>query len=271
MHGIDCTIFEAGKDRSSDQGGSLDLHEDAGILVLKAAKLHDKFLEHARPEGEAMRILTEAGEVLMDEEDEITPEMQGRPEIDRALLLALLEDSLEPDTIRWDHRLESVRGGPETPFTLTFRNGHSEEFDLLIGADGVWSTVRPLVTDQKPSYAGISGIDVGIANATERFPHLAARCGKGLCFTVGRNKAIICQKLGDGSTRTYGFVRLPESWGEEFDFSDPKSAIPAFVEEHYGDWESDAKDSLLQADLESAVKRPIWGMPVGVSWKSQPR
>src|ERR1700753_4108868 len=69
----------------------------------------------------------------------------GRPEIDRYQLRQILLNSLQPGTVKWKCRLRKVdeeRG----MINLHFDHGIETGFDLVVGADGAWSKVRPLVS-----------------------------------------------------------------------------------------------------------------------------
>lgn len=147
---MDVTIFES--EPSADfrsQGGTFDLHVRTGQLALKAAGLYDEFLKYARFDSEAMsladkkllRYVTFAGNV----EGYTT----GRPEIDRAQLRQLLHDSLTGSIIRWHHKL--LRVGRDLTFNFKGQPTQSG-FDLVVGADGAWSKVRPLLTETRPHY-----------------------------------------------------------------------------------------------------------------------
>ena len=54
----------------------------------------------------------------------------------RKALRDILLDSLEPNTIKWGHTLDTVTASPTGGYTLTFRNGRTSTTDLVIGADG---------------------------------------------------------------------------------------------------------------------------------------
>ncbi|KAI4860021.1 monooxygenase [Hypoxylon rubiginosum] len=284
-NGVRCKVFEGEKDRHTrEQGGSLDMHPDKGLLVIKEAGLYDKFLEHARPEGDVMRILRSDGKVLLDEgedqggkvEDTKSQdgEVNGRPEIDRTKLRDILFESLEPDTIQWGHRLARVQPSSDqtnTAFTLEFASGSpSGAFDLVVGADGAWSRVRHLLTDAQPVYSGIGGIEVRITDIDARAPDLARRVGNGTCSSYGDNRAVMSQRNGDGSVRTYAFVRMDAGWLEQssIDFKgDTREALRRFVEMYFGSWEDEgAKAMVLRADLDAVVVRNIWMLPVGTRW-----
>ncbi|XXH01431.1 hypothetical protein Hte_007791 [Hypoxylon texense] len=284
-NGVRCKVFEGENDRHTrEQGGSLDMHPDKGLLVIKEAGLYERFLEHARPEGDVLRILRSDGKVLLDEGEgrggEVEEikfkdgEIEGRPEIDRTKLRDILLESLEPDTIQWGHRLarvQSLSDQPSAPYTLEFASGgSSNSFDIVVGADGAWSRVRPLLTSAQPVYSGIGGIEVRITDIDARAPDLARRVGNGTCSSYGDNRALMSQRNGDGSVRTYAFVRTDAGWLEQsgIDFKgDARDALRRFVEVYFGDWEDEAaKAMVLKADLDAVVVRNIWMLPVGTRW-----
>ncbi|GMA60460.1 hypothetical protein GCM10025859_09000 [Alicyclobacillus fastidiosus] len=89
-HGIQPVVYEREPhDKSSERGGSLDIHEESGQRAIKEAGLYDKFQELVRYEGEDFRILDKTGKIYIDEVTE--PVEKGeRPEIDRGTLCDLL-------------------------------------------------------------------------------------------------------------------------------------------------------------------------------------
>ena len=69
----------------------------------------------------------------------------------RPQLVRLLHSALEGTELRFDTSLESLdqnRGD----VTVTFNNGVSEDFDLVVGADGLHSKVRRLVFGEQPCF-----------------------------------------------------------------------------------------------------------------------
>lgn len=198
---------------------------------------------------------------------------KNRPEIDRVLLRAMLLDSLEEGSVRWGRKLLRVdaKEDDET-YDLHFADGQVEEgFDIVVGADGAWSKVRPLVSDAVPFYSGISGLDVKISNANERHPELGQRVGGGMCLTLGSNKGILAQRNGDGAIRVYAFMRAAETWDKEsgVDFAQIDSAKRQVVDMHFGDWDQGAKDMVLKSDPELVV-RHMYMLPIGLRWKARP-
>src|SRR3954471_7459515 len=105
-HGLDATVYDGEPvPHARDQGGTLDLHADNGQIALREAGLLEEFFALARPEGQEMRQLNPAGDVLFQhvpEDGELF-----KPEIDRGHLRDLLLGSLKPGTVRWGHALEA--------------------------------------------------------------------------------------------------------------------------------------------------------------------
>lgn len=144
MHQIDYAIFE--RNDSPDavgQGGSLDIHKNSGQLALKEAGLMEVFNQHARYDGQRAEMVDKNGNLVWLREDE---GQDDKPEIERKDLRALLLDSIPAEKIRWDHRVESVERAEDGLLSVKFTNGKVESgFKLVVGADGAWSKVRPLV------------------------------------------------------------------------------------------------------------------------------
>jgi 2-polyprenyl-6-methoxyphenol hydroxylase-like FAD-dependent oxidoreductase len=190
VRGIGAVVFEA--EPSPDartQGGTLDIHPESGQLALHEAGLDTEFHALVHPEGEDLRIVDRTGRVLVDK---ITPDdaPRQRPEIDRAALRRILLDSLPERAVRWGRRL--LRGVPlaEGRHRLDFEDGSREVSDLLIGADGAYSRVRPLVTDVAPEYTGVTMIELGIPDVDRTHPKIARMIGRGsfwaLCLATPR-------------------------------------------------------------------------------------
>jgi hypothetical protein len=81
---IPCKIYERETSRHHrTQGGSLDLHEESGLLAMKEAGLMEEFTKFARTEGEQMKIFDRTGKLWFDDEENEEGAGHGRPEIDR--------------------------------------------------------------------------------------------------------------------------------------------------------------------------------------------
>jgi 2-polyprenyl-6-methoxyphenol hydroxylase-like FAD-dependent oxidoreductase len=131
-------------------------------------------------------------------------------------LRTILLDSITKDTIQWGRTVKSVALSNNQQHTLTFNDDSKETYDLVVGADGAWSVVRPLLTPNKPVYTGLCFIDATISDIDNRFPSLSAAVGPGSVISLAHNKAIIAQRQSHGYLRIYAALRVPESWPVSF-------------------------------------------------------
>ncbi|KIR65826.1 FAD-dependent oxidoreductase [Micromonospora haikouensis] len=199
-HGIDAVVYERDASRSArPQGGSLDLHPESGQRALAEAGLAGGFRSAARPEGEEHRILDPAGRTLVHHRPS-PGSFSGRPEIDRSVLRDLLLDSLPGGTVAWQRQLVAATPRSVGGFELTFADGHRAGCDVLVGADGARSVVRPLLTDARLSHVA-TVVELGISDAERRHPDIAELVGPGNFWCIGVNRVLSAQRLGDGSIR----------------------------------------------------------------------
>lgn len=282
VNGIDATVYEAEASAGARrQGGSLDIHEDSGQLALHAAGLHEEFRKHLHPQGQHVRVLDSTATVHLDAPGTENPPTEpapgtenppatepapgaetaaGRPEIDRAVLRRILIDSLDPGRIRWGSKVTSVDGG-----RLTLVDGTVVTADLLVGADGTWSRVRPLLSAAVPTYCGITHVELHL-EAPE--PRLAATVGTGMIFALDGGRGF----LGHGGSRIElgASFRVPQEWLATcgVDWSDPAAARAALLEEFAG-WAPELTDLIRHSD-DDFTARQIFALPVGHRWARVP-
>ena len=267
VHGVAATVFELDVSaHARHQGGSLDMHEESGQLALRHAGVYEQFRRLTHPQGETMRVLDKAGKVFIHH----VPEggYGGRPEIDRTALRDLLIDALDPGTIVWGRKLTGVRPLGGGRHELAFAGGGGASVDLLVGADGTWSRVRPLVSDATPRYCGISHVELTLSNAAEQHPESAALVGPGSLFVLSDNKAI----LGHGGAHLHlaASMRVPEGWldGRGVEWSDSAAARAALLEE-FADWSPGLRNLIRDCD-DPIVPRKIYALPIGHTWSRIP-
>jgi 2-polyprenyl-6-methoxyphenol hydroxylase-like FAD-dependent oxidoreductase len=176
----------------------------------------------------------------------------------------LLLDSLPEGTVRWGHRATDAKALADGRHELRFADGTTITTDLLVGADGAWSRVRPLVTDARPGYTGISFVEADLLDADARHREQAAVVGNGMLFAVGDGKAILGHRETDDSLHIYSAFRAPEGWSETVDFTDPQAATAAALV-HFAGWNESLQALIADADL-PLVPRPIHALPVGLRW-----
>jgi len=266
LHSINATVFEA--EASADarsQGGLLDVHDYNGQLALQAAGLFEQFQAIIQPGAQASRVLNKHGKVLLDEPDDGDG---GRPEVHRGDLRKLLLDSLPEGMIRWGHKVTSVTPLGSGQHQLTFANDSTLVTDILVGADGAWSKVRPLLSPAKPSYAGVTFIETYLHNANIDHPASAAAVGGGTLFALEPNRGILAHCEGNGTLHAYAALRQPEAWLATVDFSVPLSA-KAQVAAEFADWAPELT-ALITDSEKDAVVRAISVLPVDHQWQRVP-
>jgi 2-polyprenyl-6-methoxyphenol hydroxylase-like FAD-dependent oxidoreductase len=265
-HGVVATIYEGeGSTTAREQGGLLDIHEETGQVALRAAGLYDEFLTLVRPGEDAKRVVDRHGTILFDR-----PADPGsaRPEVDRGELRRLLIDSLAPGTIRWGHKLASIGQSPEGGCDLTFANGSAARADIVIGADGAWSKVRPLLTPVKPLYSGTCFIEIALASCSPNHRASVAAIGRGTLMAVAPGKGIIVHRYADGRVRGYVALNKPEEWTRSIDFGDPSAGLRQVGDEFDG-WSPLLTAFVAESDTEPWL-RPIHALPVGLRWDRTP-
>lgn len=262
QHGVEVAVYDTDTAVDArDAGGSLDLHADSGQIAMADAGLLTEFLALSRPESQAGRRLDHHGTV----HGEFTPadDDTAAPEIDRGELRSLLAGSLAPGTIRWGRKL--VRAAPlgDGAHRLEFADGSTTETELVIGADGTWSRVRPLVTDARPRYTGVSFLDVRYDDADTRHPAVAELTGLGQMFAGdGDGHGVILQRNGNGQVRGYLVVR-----GDGIPARD-EATVKRFLLDEFSQWADVFRPALTGWD--GAVERPIHVLPAPLTWSHTP-
>jgi len=195
---------------------------------------------------------------------------RGRPEIDRLQLRQFLLQSLEEGTIKWNSRLRSVEEA-NGKISLHFDRGTVTGFDLVVGADGAWSKVRPLVSDAEPIYTGISGWQFSILNPQEHHPDLFALVNRGSLFAFSTGNAIIAQQMGNGSIGVGRWKVLPEDWQTKakFDVRSGEAVRDALLDE-YQDWAPELRTIIEVMDTSHIMSRNLYMLPVGHKWTHKP-
>ncbi|MFJ8376280.1 FAD-dependent oxidoreductase [Streptomyces sp. NPDC094461] len=262
VNGIQAAIFELEASAAArTQGGMLDIHEENGQKALRAAGLHEGFLKIVHEGGQEMRLVGPDATVHVSEKDEGTG---GRPEVDRGDLRDLLLNSLPDGTIHWGSKATGARTLGDGRHEVTFADGSAITTDLLIGADGAWSRVRPLLSDATPAYTGISFAETDLYDADARHPRSAAVIGGGFFISLGGRRGFLAHRETDGSLHVYAALKADEGWLDTIDFTDPAVARTAVLA-HFEDWHEDLR--ALVADADTITPRRIHALPVGHRWE----
>jgi 2-polyprenyl-6-methoxyphenol hydroxylase-like FAD-dependent oxidoreductase len=266
VRGIPATIYEA--DPAEDartQGGQLDIHPDDGQLALAAAGLTDEFRSIIHEGGDALRALDPDAAVLLEQPDEGTA---GRPEVLRGDLRRILLDSLPDGAVRWGRKVTAVRPLGDGRHELSFADGSSVTSGLLVGADGAWSKIRPLLSDATPEYVGTTFIETYLYDADERHPATAAAVGPGAMYALSPGKGIVAHREAGDILHTYVELNRSADWVADIDFTDPAAATAAVAAEFDG-W-APALTALITDGETAPVPRMIYTLPDGHRWDRVP-
>jgi len=270
QRGMPVTVYDLDRSlEARDAGGTLDMHADSGQIALEDAGLLPAFLSLARFEDQAKRNLNRHADL----QAEYLPEAgeQGAPEIDRGQLRALLAASLAPGTIQWGHKLQHVVPVGNGIHRLNFDNGATVETDLLIGADGAWSRVRPLLSSAAPQYGGVTFLSVRYDDVDTRHPEIAQMVGAGHLFANGGDgRAIIAQRSSGGRVFGYLAFRAPADWPEQAgtDLNDREATLD-WLRQHYSEWSTAFMPFLTGNDV-AFINRPIMILPAPLTWTTVP-
>jgi 2-polyprenyl-6-methoxyphenol hydroxylase-like FAD-dependent oxidoreductase len=245
-----------------------------GQPALETAGLTEEFRKLILRGRQAMRLLDRDGNMLLNVPDPTTEHADGgagaNPEVQRGELRQMLLDSLPAGTIRWSHQVSGVRALGDGRHEVTFSNGATATAtaSLLVGADGAWSRVRPLLSGATPEYTGISFVETHLFDGDNRHPTSATTVGGGAMMVLEPGKGILAHRERGGNLHTWVMLSRPRDWFAAIDFADAATATARIL------WEFDGwapRLTALIADGETApVLRAIYTLPIEHRWDRTP-
>ncbi|MGA6160219.1 FAD-dependent oxidoreductase [Stenotrophomonas sp. NPDC087984] len=266
LHGIPATVYEAEVSPTArTQGGMLDIHEGSGQPALRAAGLIDEFRGLVLEGRQAVRVLDPDGTVLVDHADDGT---RGNPEVLRGELRQMLLDSLPAGTVRWDHKVSGTRALGTGRHEVTFADGSTVSTGLLVGADGAWSRVRPLLSRAAPEYIGMSYVETCLFDADTRHPASAKAVGNGSLFALAPGKGFLAHRERSGTLHAYVMLARPRDWFAAIDFTDSAAATVRIAQEFDG-WAPELTALIADGDT-APVPRSLYALPIEHRWERQP-
>ena len=272
LRGANVKVYE--RDLNKDarvQGTTLDLHKESGLKALREAQLIDAFKQNYRPGADRMIIANENAETFFSDhegkpEEDFDSE-HFRPEIDRGPLRKLLLESLQPGTVVWDSQFISMEKRGDG-WQLHFKNGTSAYADIVIGADGANSRIRPYVTDIKSYYTGITGILGSVYSPEAKAPKIHKLLNGGKIMAFGGGKCFTVASKGDGSMAFYLSCKIDERRLKNIDFAD-KAQVLAWYKNDFAEWGNMWIELLENAET-PFMPIPIYCMPVTQTWEAIP-
>jgi 2-polyprenyl-6-methoxyphenol hydroxylase-like FAD-dependent oxidoreductase len=171
-------------------------------------------------------------------------------------LRAMLRERKVP--VHHNYKLTSITDGPDQ-VELAFENGQSASAPLVVGADGIHSTVRKSFLPQvKPIFAGFLGINSVVDRAKLRIPesyHLPAT-------VMGKNGAfLLVPQKPDGSELFIGSQR-------RFAELDHEGWQALRNEENKQDWPDVVQSALEATPVDRMGFWAFYGIPPLASWLS---
>ena len=265
-----CTIKVYERDINKDarvQGANLDLHEESGLAALGKANLLDAFYANYLPDAGKLRVMDNDGKIHLDDH---TGEhrTEHRPEIDRGPLRKILLESLQAGTVVWDSQFVSMKKENDG-WKLLFKNGKEYYADIVIGADGANSKIRPYLTAIKPLYSGVTIIEGNIYDAGKNTPNIFKLLRGGKIFAFGNEQSIILSTKGDGSIAFYTGEKVDSNWVKEsgIDFGNLDD-VKNWFETNFSNWDSSYRE-LFATDCISIVPRPLFHYSSDQYWTTQ--
>jgi 2-polyprenyl-6-methoxyphenol hydroxylase-like FAD-dependent oxidoreductase len=232
QHGVAVTVYE--RDANAQAriwGGTLDLEAETGQQALHQAGLLAHYFAAAKPMGRI--IADEQGTVFFSTEPNA-----ANPEINRNALRQLLLASLLPGTVVWNRQLTSLTA-QQGHWVLRFAQQAEAVADVVIGANGGLSSVRPYVTDAEVLATGTFIIQGEVREPARTCPDLYRLCGgtTHILMSAYQGVSLVINPDNNG-TMAYGVTfKQPADWQQEpgLNFRDP-AGIRDFLVGLFAQW-----------------------------------
>jgi len=174
--GLESVVFEQAP-KFARVGADINLTPNA-VLALDGLGVGDELRKTAaRPTHRISRTWDTGEETSRLEMSQAAETRYGAPQLTmhRADLLAALEQAVPAATIHLGKRTVGIDEGADG-ITVRFEDGPSQRVDVLVGADGIHSTVRkPLLGDEYPDFTGVVAYRAVVpASRLDGVPNLGA-------------------------------------------------------------------------------------------------
>lgn len=261
QQGVAVTVYERDVNAQARiWGGTLDLEEATGQHALHQARLLAHYFAAAKPMGRV--IADEQGTVFFSKEPNAVS-----PEINRNELRKILLASLTPGTVAWDCQLTGL-AAHQGKWVLRFAQQTEALADVVIGANGGLSSVRPYVTDTEVATTGTFIIQGEVAEPARTCPDIYRLCGGTTHILMAAHQGISLAINPDNNwAMVYGVTfKQPAEWqhGPDLNFRDPAGSSD-FLCEMFAQW-SQSYQRLFRA-TSVFVGLPARLLSVAAPWK----
>jgi 2-polyprenyl-6-methoxyphenol hydroxylase-like FAD-dependent oxidoreductase len=186
----------------------------------------------------------------------------------RGDLRRILLDSLPAGIVQWGNKVADVRALGDGRHDVLFADETQLTTSLLVGADGAWSKVRPLLSDATPAYVGTTFIETYLYDADVRHPASANAVGRGAMYALSPGQGIIAHREANSVLHTYVMLNRPAEWIDGVDFT-TGGAAAARVAAEFGGWAPELTALITDHDT-APVPRAIFALPDDHRWAPAP-
>lgn len=189
---------------------TLSIDREPAIKALRQAELGPLFERCCERERAYTRLVDAQGRRQRDRALPARALPQWR--IEYGLLRDLLLNSLEPGSVIWGRRFTSLTGAPDGSQRLNFANGARGQADLVIGADGACSLLRPYATPSSLRYSGVTLIETQVPLPELRVPRIALWLDQDRLAVRDADAALIAQRNSLRGMDLRIALRVPRDW-----------------------------------------------------------
>jgi 2-polyprenyl-6-methoxyphenol hydroxylase-like FAD-dependent oxidoreductase len=140
--------------------------------------------------------------------------------------------------------------------------------ELLVGADGAWSRIRPLLSEATPEYAGSVFVETYLHNADTKHPAAAKMVGGGSMIAPKQGTEIHAHRESGDTLHTYVVLSRSLEWFAAVDFNDAAAATERIAAEFEG--LAPELTALITDGDTPPVFRPHHALPAGRRWDRVP-
>ena len=174
--------------------------------------------------------------------------------------------------IFYEKRYSRIISDTESSVTFAFADGEEKTVDLLIGADGIHSSIRDhLVADVKPAFLNVLSLTCAFSTAAVKFPYEnyplpVSIHGPGGAFLLAPQNPEGSELLGAIQYRTP--ERTREGWEKLWN---DKEGLMRIVKESYGSWNEMVQSAMDAVPLDTLSIWSFYTVPKLPTWKSETR
>lgn len=179
--------------------------------------------------------------------------------IDRPDLQEIILNNMKPGTVQNSKAIERYEENTDGTVDLYFKDGQSAKgFDVLIGADGIWSAVRRQMwqeSTQRPGTCVYSGYTLfageNILPPNSDFFKSEGYFDAGYKVFIGPGKYFVTSDVGSGRIQWYAFLALPPG-------TKARASNVEFIKENFHGWSPEIHACLENTPEEMVEQRDLY-------------